>query len=425
YPACAGDALAAERRIELGTQMDLTSHEQDMLAGKHGEGVALAMKAQVAVGKAFDARRMVPITRAHVALSGQEGDIWFVTKLVDAGAHCVVSPTVNPHIDLEYLDAHLFSIPQEGKDRVTACNDAYTRIGATMTLDCTPELEKNVPAFGEIVAFSESSATPYVNSVLGARTNRESSISALCAAVTGLVPEYGLLLDEDRLGEVLVEVDVKIEDDFDWRLLGYAYPMKYPGLEVPVFTGIESRPTPEGFVGFGAELNTAGNIAMYHIAGITPEAPTVEAAFGGHEPKARVTITDADLQRVRDEVCKQPGKIDFAMFGCPHLSIRQVGEIAALADGRRFAVGTWILVSSLSRELAERMGYLSIIQRAGGNVVADTCIDVPPCWGPIYGKTGVTDSPKCAYYHELNHTMFRIRPLAQAIEAALIGEVVR
>lgn len=403
--------------------MELTQHERDMLEGRYGEGTALAMKAQVAVGKAFDAQRMVPITRAHVALSAQEGDVWFVTKLLNAGARCAVSPTVNPHIDINYLDAHLFEIPQEGRDRVMACNDAYTRIGATMTLNCTPELEKNVPAFGEVVAFSESSATPYVNSVLAARTNRESSMSALCAAVTGRVPEYGLLLDENRRGEILVDVRADIRTDFDWRLLGYAYPLKYQGLEVPVFTGIAERPTPEGFLGFGAELNTAGNIAMYHIAGITPEAPTVEAAFGGNDIKERVSITEADLQRVRDEICKQPGKIDFAMFGCPHLTIRQVGDIAAVAEGRRFAVGTWILVSSLTRELAERMGYLSIIQRAGGHVVADTCIDVPPCWGPIYGKTGVTDSPKCAYYHELNRTMFRIRPLAQAVEAALIGEV--
>ncbi|MEZ5126534.1 MAG: aconitase X catalytic domain-containing protein [Thermoleophilia bacterium] len=403
--------------------MELTCLEQDMLEGRHGDGTALAMRAQVAVGKAFDARRMVPISRAHVALSAQEGDVWFVSKLLQAGAHCRVSPTVNPHIDLAYLDAHLFEIPAEGRERVTACNEAYTKIGATMTLNCTPELEKNVPAYGEVVAFSESSATPYVNSVLGARSNRESSISALCAAVTGRVPEYGLLLDENRQGQVLVEVEASIETDFDWRLLGWAYPMKYKGLEIPVFTGLDERPTPEGFLGFGAELNTSGNVAMYHIAGITPEAPTTAAAFGGREPLAKVTITEADLQRVRDEVCRQPGKIDFAMFGCPHLTIRQVGEIAEVADGRHFAVGTWILVSSLTRELAERMGYLSIIQRAGGHVVAGTCIDVPPCWGPIYGKTGVTDSPKCAYYHELNRTVFRIRPLKQAVEAALVGEV--
>jgi predicted aconitase len=256
------------------------------------------MKVQVGTGKAFYAKRMVPITRAHVAASAQEGDVYWVTKLVEAGARCVISPTVNPSMDLKYVEEHLAPLAGEGRDRVEASNEAYRRIGATMTLSCTPEIEKNVPAFGEIVAFSESSATPYVNSVLGARTNRESSISALCAAVTGRVPEYGLLLDENRRGEVVVDVEATLEDDFDWSLLGYAYPQVYKGPEVPVFTGIGKRPTPEGFVQFGAELATSGAVAMYHVVGITPEAPTVEAALGGNAVKARVTITDADLERV-------------------------------------------------------------------------------------------------------------------------------
>ena len=405
--------------------MKLTRLENDMLTGKHGEGVALAMKVQVGIGRAFDARRMVPIARAHVALSAQDADLWFVSKLLNGGAHCVVSPTVNPSIDIAYLDRHLFAVPQEGKDIVAATNEAYRRIGATMTLDCAPGLEKNVPAFGEVVAFSESSATPFVNSVLGARTNRESAHSALCASVTGRVPEYGLLLDENRGGEILVDVKAHVKDDFDYSLLGWAYPMKYKGLEIPVFTGIKARPTPEGFLNFGAELNTSGNVSMYHIVGITPEAPTLEAAFGGNEVKERLTISDQDLDRVREEVCGTPGKIDFAMFGCPHLSIRQVAEIAQLVEGKRLAVAMWVLTSSLTRELADRMGYLSIIRRAGGHIVADTCIDVPPCWRPYYGKTGVTDSPKCAYYHQINKTKFMIRPLAEAVQAALKGQVAR
>ena len=403
--------------------MELTSLEQSMLDGEFGEGVALAMRVQVGVGKAFDAKRMVPITRAHVALSAQDADLWFVSRLVDGGARCKVSPTVNPSIDLKYLNEHLWEIPKAGLDIVSQTNAAYTRIGATMTLDCAPGLEKNVPAFGEVIAFSESSATPYVNSVLGARTNRESAHSALCAAVTGVVPEYGLLLDEERRGQVLVEVRTEVADDFAWTLLGWAYPMKYKGLEVPVFTGIEARPTPEGFLQFGAELNTSGCVSMYHIPGITPEAPTLEAAFGGNEVLEKVVIADEDIEAAREAICGRPGKIDFAMFGCPHLSIRQVAEIAEVLDGRRLAVPAWILTSSLTRELAERMGYLYVIERAGGHVIADTCIDVPPCWGPYYGATGVTDSPKCAYYHQINKTDFMIRPLREAIEAAIKGEV--
>ncbi len=404
--------------------MELTSFERDMLEGRHGEGMALAMKVQVGTGKAFYARRMVPITRAHVAASAQEGDLYFVTKLVEAGAHCLVSPTINPSMDLAYIEEHLWQPPADARARVEKSNEMYRRIGATMTLSCTPEIEKNVPSFGEVVAFSESSASPYVNSVLGARTNRESSISALCAAVTGRVPEYGFLLDENRRGQVLVEVEAKVETDFDWSLLGYAYPRKWKGPEVPVFTGITSRPTPEGFVQFGAELATAGSVAMYHIAGITPEAPTLEAAFGGKEPEARVTITDADLECIREMFRGEVGAIDFAMLGCPHLTIRQLGDIAAQVEGKRFAVDTWILVSSLTLELAERMGHLAAIRRAGGHVIADTCMDIPGIWDYYYDKPGVTESQKCAFYCQVYGQRFAVRPLDQAIQAAIAGEVV-
>jgi predicted aconitase len=403
--------------------MELTSLERDMLEGRYGEGVALAMKVQVGTGKAFYAKRMVPITRAHVAASAQEGDLYFVSKLVAAGARCKVSPTINPSMDLGYIEEHLWVPPADARARVEASNDAYRRIGATMTLSCTPEIEKNVPAFGEVCAFSESSASPFVNSVLGARTNRESSISALCAAVTGLAPEYGYLLDENRRGEVLVEVRAKVESDFDWSLLGYAYPRKYKGPEVPVFTGIDRRPTPEGFVQFGAELATAGSVAMYHIVGITPEAPTLEAAFGGQPVKAHVTITQDDLDCVREMFAGDAGPIEFAMLGCPHLTIRQVGEIAALVEGKRLAVDTWILVSSLTLDLAERMGYLAAIHRAGGHVIADTCMDIPGIWDVYYNKPGVTESQKCAFYCQVYGQRYAVRPLAQAIQAALAGEV--
>ncbi|RPJ43655.1 MAG: DUF521 domain-containing protein, partial [Deltaproteobacteria bacterium] len=193
--------------------MDLTTYEKEVLAGKYGEGNALAMKIQVGIGETFDARRMVEITRAHVALSAQDADLWFVEKLLSKGARCRISPTVNPSIDLAYLNEHLFQIPKEGIEIVTATNEAYRKIGATLTFDCTPYLQQNIPAFGEIVAFSESSATPYVNAVFGARSNRESSQSALCAAITGRAAEYGLLLDENRQGEILVEVTARVEDD--------------------------------------------------------------------------------------------------------------------------------------------------------------------------------------------------------------------
>lgn len=405
--------------------MELTDYEQDILAGKYGEGMAYALEIQLAIGKAFDADRFVPITRTHVALSAQDADLWFAEKLLSKGAKCIIPPTVNPSINLKYLDDHLFEIPQAGVEIVQATNEAYRKLGAQLTFNCTPYLQQNVPAFGEVIAFSESSATPYVNSVIGARTNREGSNSALCAAVTGVVPRYGLLLDENRKAEIIVDVQAEVETDFDYQILGWCYPEKYKGLEIPVFCGIQRRPTPEGFMNFGAQLNTSGCVSMYHIEGITPEAPTLEAAVGGKTVKQTIAITQKDLDETRERLCREPKKIDFAMFGCPHITINQVATIAKVCENRKFKVPVWLLVSSLTKELAVRMGYNAIIQRAGGHIVSDTCIDVPPCWQPYYHGVGVTDSPKCAYYNEIRDIEFIIRPIEEAVEAAIVGEVLK
>ena len=405
--------------------MELTDYEQDILAGKYGEGMAYALEIQLAIGKAFDADRFVPITRTHVALSAQDADLWFAEKLLSKGAKCIIPPTVNPSINLKYLDDHLFEIPQAGVEIVQATNEAYRKLGAQLTFNCTPYLQQNVPAFGEVIAFSESSATPYVNSVIGARTNREGSNSALCAAVTGVVPRYGLLLDENRKAEIIVDVQAEVETDFDYQILGWCYPEKYKGLEIPVFCGIQRRPTPEGFMNFGAQLNTSGCVSMYHIEGITPEAPTLEAAVGGKTVKQTITITQKDLDETRERLCREPKKIDVAMFGCPHITINQVATIARVCENRKFKVPVWLLVSSLTKELAVRMGYNAIIQRAGGHIVSDTCIDVPPCWQPYYHGVGVTDSPKCAYYNEIRDIEFIIRPIEEAVEAAIVGEVLK
>ena len=403
--------------------MELTSYEKDILAGKYGEGMAYALEIQLAIGNAFDADRFVPITRTHVALSAQDADLWFAEKMLSKGAKCIIPPTVNPSINLKYLNDHLFEIPKAGKEIVSATNEAYRKLGAQLTFDCTPYLQQNVPAFGEVIAFSESSATPYVNSVIGARTNREGSNSALCAAITGVVPRYGLLLDENRKAEIVVDVQAKVETDFDYQILGWCYPEKYKGLEIPVFRGIKKRPTPEGFMNFGAQLNTSGCVSMYHIEGITPEAPTLEAAIGGKKIKETIVITDKDLAETRERLCREPKKIDFAMFGCPHITINQVATIARVCEGKKFKV--WLLVSSLTKELAERMGYNAIIQRAGGHIVSDTCIDVPPCWQPYYHGVGVTDSPKCAYYNEIRDIEFIIRPIEESVQAAIDGEVLK
>lgn len=398
--------------------MFLTDEEQAMLSGEYGAGVQLAMKIQVAVGEAYRAPRMVPVTRTHVALSNQEADLWFAERLVNGGAVCRVSPTVNPGFNLEYFQG-ITEVSPEDEAIIKRTRAAYKALGATLTYNCTPYLEKNVPHFGEITAFSESSATPYINSVYGARTNREAAQSALCAAVTGVAPLYGYLLTENRKGQILVEVEADMKSDFDYQMLGYFTPKK-TGFKIPVFTGLES-PTPESLMNLGAQLNTGGNVAIYHIAGFTPEAPTVDAAFQGDIPAERVTVTNADLADMRNQLSEEGGDIDFALFGCPHFTIKQVGMVADIVKGRRLAVPLYIMTSSLTKELAARMGYLGIIKEAGGDLVPDTCMD-QPSWKFLYGKKGVTDSPKCAYYTRRRSMAFVIRSLEESVEAALKGK---
>lgn len=400
--------------------MILMDEEQRMLNGEYGEGAKIAMKIQVAIGEVFNAPKMVPVSRTHVALSNQEADLWFVEKMVRADAHCKVSPTVNPGFNIEYFQC-MTTLSKEDEEMMRRTRQAYKDIGATLTFDCTPYLEKNVPRFGEITAFSESSATPFINSVYGARTNRESAQSALCAAITGVTPYYGYLLDENRRGQVLVDVKANIKNDFDYQLLGYAVPKKLQ-FKTPVFVNVPLNPSPAALMNLGAQLNTAGNVPMYHIVGVTPEARTVEEAFGGRDPQSVITITEEDLEKVHEDITDPVGKIDFALFGCPHFNLHQVAHIADLVKGKKLKVRLWIMTSSLTKELAERMGYLETLQRAGGDIVDDTCMD-QPCWKFLYGKKGVTDSPKCAYYTKRRKMQFVIRDVEECVEAALRGEI--
>ncbi|WP_196605904.1 aconitase X catalytic domain-containing protein [Pectinatus haikarae] len=398
--------------------MYLTEEEKKMLEGNYGQGTQLAMKILVAIGEAYDAPKMVPVTRTHVALSNQEADLWFAEKLTAGEAVCRIRPTVNPSFNLEQFQA-ITDIDREDEEIVKRTHAAYTKLGAIMTYDCTPYLEKNVPRFGEIISFSESSATPFVNSVYGARSNRESAQSALCSAVTGVTPYYGFLLKENRAGQVLVHVEADMEDDFTYQMLGYFAPKKI-GFSIPVFEGL-TNPSKEALMNLGAQLNTGGNVALYHILGFTPEALTMEDAFQGKKPQYEVTITNNDLKNMREEISDKNGKIDFALYGCPHFTIDQVCTVAEMVKGKKLSVPLFIMTSSLTRSLSQKMGYADIIKTAGGEIVEDTCMD-QPCWKFLYGKKGITDSPKCAYYTKRRDMQFIIAPLKESIYAALKGE---
>ena len=403
--------------------MILNDDQKAMLNGDLGEGAAYAMKIQFALGEAFDAPRMVPIKRAHVALSNQAGDLWFAEKMLNAGAKCRVAPTVNPGFCLGHFTgdcAHPVDGPSA--EHMQRTDNAYRGLGAVLSYNCTPYIATNVPNFGEVCAFSESSATPYVNAVWGARSNRESANSALCAAITGYVPEYGLLLDENRKGDILVRVEADMKSDYEYHLLGMMGDKIGEG--IPVFTGLPKVITPEALRNLGAQLNTSGAYGMYHIVGFTPEAPDLETALGGKKPKWEVVITDKDLKDFEEKFSDEAhdGKVDFAKFVCPHFTLEEAMHIARGVEGKKLAIPMYILVSSHARQMADRMGITKILNDAGAEIIPDSCPD-QPCWHYLKGKVGITESPKCAYYPRRRGINFMIRDLDTCIEAALTGEV--
>jgi len=405
--------------MEDRAKVHLTREEERILKGELGEGTQKALELLVAIGDAYDAEKMIPISRAHAASSGQEGDLYFVELMAKGGARCKVPTSTNPVYDLDFFDKR-FPVPKFEGGVAHKVMEAYEKVGAILSWSCIPYMAENIPLYGETVAFSESSATPYVNSVIGARTNREAAQSALAAGIIGKTPLYGLHVKENRKGTCQVDVKASLKDEFDYTLLGYAVG-KLVGYGIPVLTGLSGQPTTEELINFCAMSNVPGAISMFYMPGFTVEASTVKEAFQGDMPKDKFMVTDSDLKNVYKELQTTSGKIDFVMLGCPHYTLKQVEEAAELLKGKKLHKGVsfWICTSATTKLLAERAGLVGTIEKAGGNVVVDTCID-EPCWISYYGGVGMTDSPKCAYYRRFKEAI--VSRLEDCVDAAVEGK---
>lgn len=399
--------------------MELTAEQRAMLNGDLGRGKAMAMGVQVGVGKCFDAPRMVPVQKVHVSLSAQEADVWFSGRLLEAGASCAVAPTVNPGYSLDYFRKHL---TPEAIANMEETHRIYQSLGARLTYSCTPYLGDNVPEYGEAAAFSETNATIFVNAVLGARTNRESAASALCAAVTGFVPEYGMLLEENRRGTVAVEVDARLNSGFDYGVLGLTG--KRIGQGIPVFLGLPETISTEALIALGTQLNVSGSYDLFHIPGVTAECRRGVDPFGGREPLRHLRLTSADLEETLAAFSPDlSGEIHFCILGCPHYTYRQLEMADRLLSQSPAKVPVYILTSARVKKQAGEQGLERRLQEAGAELIADTCIDEACCWGHLAGKPGVTDSPKAAYYTETAGIRMAVRDTDTCIRWAQKGRV--
>ncbi len=372
--------------------MQLTKEQEKMLGGGHGEVVERQMRLLVRLGEIYKADRMIEIGSAQVAGVSYKsiGDpgLEFLEDIANKGAKVKVMTTLNPAgMDMESWEE--IGFPKEFAQNQIKIMQAFAAMGIVTSATCTPYLAGNLPRFREHIAWSESSAVAFSNSVIGARTNREGGPSALAAAICGFTPNYGLHLDENRRPHLLVKVDAKLEFNADFGALG-SHVGKIAGSKIPYFTGIRDATT-DNLKALGAAMAASGAVALYHAEGLTPEAHMMDT-------KGLETI-EVGEKEIKEAYAKlnTGNEPDLVVAGCPHASLKEIMHIAERVKGKRLKKPLWICTSRVMKDAAKRMGLVEVIEKAGGKIVADTCMVVSPIEQMGFKTTGV-DSGKAANY---------------------------
>ena len=392
--------------------MYLTREEERMLGGEYGYAARKAMEILVALGKIYEAERMVEIKSAQVSgvsykNLGDEG-LEFLEELSRDG-RVRVPTTLNPcGMDLE--NWRRMGIPGDFAEKQLEVIRAYRRLGVELTLTCTPYLAGNKPSYGDHLAWSESSAVIYANSVLGARTNREGGPSALAAAIAGRTPLYGLHLAENRLPTVEVHAP-KLETIFEASALGYLLG-RILGGGIPLIRGIGGV-SPDQLKALGAGLAASGGIALFHVEGVTPEA----VKNPGMKADERITVERGEIQEEAEKLSENVDP-DLIFIGCPHASIEELLSFHMALDGRRVRRRTWIFASRAVRDQAEKLGLMEKLRNLGVEVICDTCPVVAPIRS--LGISSIaTNSFKAAYYlRNLGGLKVALKPLEELAEEA-------
>ena len=363
--------------------MKLTDEQGGILEGVRGPFPAMCMRWLVEWGDAMGASRLVPVTNTHALVTVPGNLVWGAGRESLEQAMELLRPACREkvcchsttHITFAHQEQYSeIEMPQEQVSAQNEVMEMAAEAGFLMTYTCAPYLVGNVPVRGEICAWTESSAVVYANSILGARTTRHGTESAIAAAVLGWVPEFGVLLDENRRATLQIDVAARLESPTDWGALGY-FAGSVAGLEIPVFYG-EARPLQEDAKQLCAALAAGGGVTMCHVAGVTPEAATLEQALGGQEPDRRFTFTQKELRETYSLLRTHSGdQIDTVILGCPHASLQEIAQIALYLKGKRLADGVklWVCTAYATRANAQRLGFAEMISAAGGYLFCDTC----------------------------------------------------
>jgi phosphomecalonate degydratase large subunit len=396
--------------------MHLNVEEQSMLAGEQGRATQKAMQILVALGKIYGAERMIPVCSVQVAgvsydNLGEPG-LQFLSDMADGGGKVRLLTTLNP-AGMDRENWRALGIPADFAEKQERVLEAFSRMGVNTTCTCTPYLAGNLPAPGDHLAWSESSAVCYANAVLGARTNREGGPSALAAALTGRTPEYGMHILENRTPSIEFHVQPSLNGTRDFGALGKVIGENIEASKaIPYISGISSASL-ENLKSFCASLATYGGVALFHMAGITPEAGRYSL------PGAAITITKTQLeesaQSLNDAGSEQ---VDFISLGCPHLSLPEIAHLASLLQGNKVKKEFWVTTSRPIKHIADRLGYTHTIEEAGAKFATDTCCVV----APIRDRFTVmaTDSAKACYYaYAKNRFKTVFLPFDEVVKQAL------
>lgn len=389
--------------------MHLTEQEKEMLNGAKGNAVKKSMEILVALGEIYGAKKLIDVTSVQIAGVSYDnlGDagLEFLSEMAKDGKTKVLT-TLNP-AGMGMENYATLGISEEFAIKQKLVIEAFTKMGVIPTCTCTPYLIGNNPHYGENIAWSESSAVAYANSVLGAKTNREGGPSALASALTGKTPEYGMHLDENRNAKIKIKVECEIKGTHEFGALGKVIGEKVKSK--PTYIAGIKKATIEELKSFSASIATYGGAAIFHMEGITPNKTPI--------PNEEIIITKNEIEKAIKEMRMDDCEIDFISVGCPHASINEIAKLAELLTGKKVTKEFWITTARPTKKIADSAGYTKIIENAGAKFAADTCCVVAPIKGRF--KCLATDSAKgCYYAYSKNQSKTKILPLEKLVEEA-------
>ncbi|MGD8329081.1 MAG: aconitase X catalytic domain-containing protein [Acidobacteriota bacterium] len=410
--------------------MHLSDFDRACLAGEHGPASQFAMSILMRMGEIQGAREMIDITRAHIDSTLYQGDatLEFAERLAKMGARVAVPTTLNVS-GVDEMGWQEWAVPPEHAEKAHRQMLAYQSMGTEPTWTCAPYQVATRPSFGEQIAWGESNAVCFANSVLGARTIQYPDLLDICAAVTGRVPAVGLHLDENRLGQVLLELvdipdDLQHDDSFP-PVLGHLLGTLADD-RVPVIDGLTVELTEDQLKALCAGSASSGSVNLFHIVGQTPEAGTREEAFGGKAPLQAHRVGLRELREVRDQLDTSSGEaLDMVVLGSPHFSLAEFRRLAPLLAGKKRDPGVQFLVttSRAMLALARDNELIAPLEAFGGKVTVDTCILTTPMLFPETRRL-MTNSAKYAYYSPgLLDVEVAFGSMADCVRSAVEGHV--